>query len=168
MDSDSKPSKLKSLSFNWYAFPYPVLILFAYLCAGSFFDAWHPAWLIFLTIPIYYIMVAVSRAKTFSRKAYIFPYHILCLIFFLTVGFDYDLWHPAWLIFLTIPIYYMMIASINAKNFKSKANRFPFPIICLMLYLIIGFAFDLWHPGWMLTFTIPTYYMLVNAVKWYK
>jgi Predicted transcriptional regulators len=35
-----------------------------------------------------------------------FPYPIICVIIFLILGFSFDVWHPAWLIFLTIPIYY--------------------------------------------------------------
>jgi hypothetical protein len=39
----------------------------------------------------------------------------LCAILFLCIGFDYDIWHPTWLLFLTIPIYYMIVNGIKAK-----------------------------------------------------
>lgn len=39
-------------------FPYPVFVTLCYLWAGFGFHAWHPGWLMFLTIPIYYGMVA--------------------------------------------------------------------------------------------------------------
>ena len=102
-------------SFNWYAFPYPVLVLLVYLIAGFRFNSWHPAWLLFLTIPIYYEMVAMSRAKSFRAKANIFPYPVLCVIFYLSLGFDHNLWHPAWILFITIPIYYMFVNSIKSR-----------------------------------------------------
>ena len=39
-------------------FPYPVFITLCYLWLGFGFHLWHPAWLIFLTIPLYYGMAA--------------------------------------------------------------------------------------------------------------
>lgn len=39
-------------------FPYPVFITLCYLWLGIAFHLWHPAWLIFLTIPLYYGMVS--------------------------------------------------------------------------------------------------------------
>lgn len=38
-------------------FPYPVFLALCYLWLGFMFHLWHPGWLIFLTIPIYYGMV---------------------------------------------------------------------------------------------------------------
>lgn len=35
---------------------------------------------------------------------------------------------------------------------------FPYPIFVTVIYLFIGFAFNLWHPGWLLFITIPLYY----------
>ena len=39
-------------------FPYPVFITLCYLWLGAAFDLWHPTWLLFLTIPLYYSMAA--------------------------------------------------------------------------------------------------------------
>ena len=112
MDTQSKP---EVKSFNWYMFPYPVLIAVAYLAIGFLADVWHPTWLLFMTVPVYYEMVAMAKAKTFRKKANIFPYPILCAILFLCVGFDYGIWHPAWMVFLTVPIYYMVVNAIKFK-----------------------------------------------------
>ena len=35
---------------------------------------------------------------------------------------------------------------------------FPYPVCVTIVYLILGFAFNLWHPGWILFITIPVYY----------
>lgn len=35
---------------------YPILCVFLYLVSGFYFHKWHPTWLIFLTIPIFYIL----------------------------------------------------------------------------------------------------------------
>ncbi|MCL2096442.1 MAG: hypothetical protein FWH10_05995 [Oscillospiraceae bacterium] len=99
--------------FNWYVFPYPVLALGFYLAFGFLLNIWHPTWLIFLTIPVFYTIVAMTNAKNFRTKANIFPYPVLCLILYLALGFDYSLWHPAWLLFLTVPVYYMIVNAVK-------------------------------------------------------
>jgi transcriptional regulator with XRE-family HTH domain len=149
----------------WYAFPYPILVVIAFLIAGFLFNVWHPAWMLFLTIPIYYIVIAMSHAKSFTAKANIFPYPILVFLIFLIAGFGFNNWHPSWLIFLTIPIYYIMIAMSRAKSFRAKANIFPYPILCVILFLSVGFDYNMWHPAWMLFLTVPIYYMIVNMIR---
>ena len=99
--------------FNWYAFPYPVLVTAVYLGIGFIWNAWHPAWLIFMTIPIYYTLITMNNTKGFRAKANVFPYPIICTMVFLVLGFDYMLWHPAWMLFITIPIYYMIVNAIR-------------------------------------------------------
>lgn len=41
---------------------------------------------------------------------------------------------------------------------------FPYPVLVVMIYLFLGFCFGLWHPGWVLFFTIPFYYWIVSVV----
>lgn len=41
----------------WKRFPYPVLVVFVYLLLGMLGGWWHPGWMVFLTIPIYYGIV---------------------------------------------------------------------------------------------------------------
>lgn len=38
----------------WSTFPYPVFCVIAYMALGFLFSAWHPGWILFLTIPLYY------------------------------------------------------------------------------------------------------------------
>lgn len=41
-----------------------------------------------------------------------FPYAVFVALCYLWLGFAFNLWHPAWLIFLTIPLYYGMVAGM--------------------------------------------------------
>lgn len=53
-----------------------------------------------------------------------FPYPVLCVIIFLLSGFFTGLWHPAWLIFLTIPLYYWIAHIIeNDPNYRADHER---------------------------------------------
>ncbi len=79
--------------------PYPVFITAIYLVLGFIFDWWHPTWLIFLTIPIYYMP---EKEKSWP---YIFGNPVLVVLAYLALGFTFErFWHPGWLIFLAIPI----------------------------------------------------------------
>lgn len=53
----------------WLAFPYPLLVTIAYLFVGFAFNLWHPAWLLFITIPLYYT-VAVYLGGRQRRRNY--------------------------------------------------------------------------------------------------
>ena len=53
-----------------------------------------------------------------KKKPVVFCYPVLVLIVFLLLGFAKSLWHPAWILFLTIPIFYI----IAAKAGKHKHN----------------------------------------------
>ena len=161
MSGGNKPMAKLSKSFNWYAFPFPVLVVLVYLIMGFFFNIWHPTWLFFLTIPIYYQMIAMNKTNNW----YAFPYPILALLAYMTIGIFFHVWHPTWLIFLTIPVYYTLVTMKRAKSFKAKANVFPYPILCTIFYLSAGFDYGLWHPMWLLFLTIPVYYMFVNSIK---
>ena len=38
--------------------------------------------------------------------------------------------------------------------------NFSYPLVMVVLYLLLGFCFNLWHPGWVVFVTIPIYYTL--------
>lgn len=52
----------------WTTFPYPVLCVIVFLFAGFFFSAWHPAWVVFVTIPLYYWIAAIIENDPNYRK----------------------------------------------------------------------------------------------------
>lgn len=47
-------------------------------------------------------------------------------------------------------------------------QKFPYPLLVVILYLVIGFLFGWWHPGWMLFLTIPVYYLIGGIVGGYR
>ncbi|WP_044974563.1 helix-turn-helix transcriptional regulator [Ruminococcus sp. HUN007] len=103
----------------------------------------------------------IQNDEKFYKSLMKFPYPIAALGAFLGGGALLDAWHPLWMLFLTIPLYYTTIEAIRKKN----ANIFCYPVFVTMMYLISGFLFDLWHPGWLTFLTIPLYYWLINAYR---
>ena len=44
-------------------------------------------------------------------------------------------------------------------------RSFPYPVLCAAIYLLVGFCFGWWHPGWVIFFTIPFYYWIVSTLE---
>ena len=92
-----------------------------------------------------------------------FPTPVIVVIIYLLSGFFFDFWHPGWLLFLTIPLYYQFLSVFSTNNLKKRLHRLPVPVLCVFLFLFIGVTAGVWHPTWMLFLLIPIYYMLVST-----
>ena len=113
---------------------YPVLATCAYLILGFIFDWWHPTWLVFLTIPLYYTMTkgVLRTLRILQGKEQGNPmraikqmmdgsYPVLVTFVFLLTGCVAHIWHPTWMWFLTIPLYYtMMPALVKATDRRAE------------------------------------------------
>ena len=53
----------------------------------------------------------------------------------------------------------------QATKARSPLLTFPYPVVVVIIYLVIGFFFNLWHPGWIIFLTIPFYYWIVSIVQ---
>ena len=74
---------------------YPIFITFLYLFLGCVFNLWHPGWLLFLTIPLFYMRPQTTMQKLCNP--------VMVTLIYLVLGFFFGLWHPGWLVFLAIP-----------------------------------------------------------------
>lgn len=81
-------------------------------------------------------------------------------IIYLVLGFCCNLWHPAWIVFMLLPI----IASFADAIVKKDAKHFAYPVLVSAIYVLIGFLTNLWHPCWILFLSIPLYYIIVDAI----
>lgn len=52
----------------WMAFPYPLVVTVIYLLLGFVFDIWHPAWILFITIPIYYSVAGCIKNPKYRKR----------------------------------------------------------------------------------------------------
>lgn len=48
---------------------------------------------------------------------------------------------------------------------RGKGEELPLSIIAILVYIIIGFCFGLWHPGWLIFFLVPVISTLITAVR---
>ena len=87
-------------------FPYFAVAVAAFVLTGYYTGAWNKAWLIFLTLPIWYGFFIACRAKTKRNFLLLCPAVFIAALIFLTGGIVFGVWHPTWLVFLAVPAYY--------------------------------------------------------------
>jgi len=57
-----------------------------------------------------------------EKLMYNLPVPILAIVY-LIMGFVWDLWHPGWIIFLAILVYYPVLSTITSHRKKKKSER---------------------------------------------
>lgn len=79
-------------------------VVITYLLTGFLIDgAWRVNWLMFFLIPI----IASAYDAFYKKKLTIFAYPILVVGLYLSIGMFFYIWHPTWVLFLTIPLFYI-------------------------------------------------------------
>ena len=101
----------------------------------------------------------------FGKKLLKFPFFLAAIIGYLAIGFSIKVWHPTWLIFLTIPAYYITALAFLHKTEKKMLLTLPVYLYAVIIFLVIGFLLNLWHPAWLIFLCIPLYYRLVLTKK---
>jgi len=87
-----------------------LLVVAAYLLLGFLVEgAWSQYWVLFLLIPL----TPSILPAIYYRRFTIFAYPVLVIFLYLTLGVFINWWHPGWVLFLTIPAYYIIFGPID-------------------------------------------------------
>lgn len=109
------------------------------------------------------------QGKAMKSKLLKFPFPLVMVIVYIFIGVLFHKWHPTWLLFLLIPAYYEIVNGIGKINDEKTTYQIlkivPITSIAIILYLIMGFAIHLWHPGWLIFLLIPLYYAIIPLFK---
>lgn len=108
-------------------FPFPLVAIIAYLLLGFTMDAWAAGLFVFFTIPLYYMIassIVEKRIVPFLSGAY----PLGCVAWFLWMAFVVGQPHPAWIIFLTIPIFEWIVVSLSRGRRRRHKNRQPIEV----------------------------------------
>ncbi|SJZ94189.1 helix-turn-helix transcriptional regulator [Anaerorhabdus furcosa] len=89
------------------------------------------------------------------------PYGVIVFLVFLYLGVFEGMWHPAWILLFTIPIYSSFAKTVRRRNLYC----FNYSMLAFTFFLYVGFTYGAWHPGWVIFVTIPVYYYLVHYFK---
>lgn len=99
-------------------FPVFTLIIVALFVAVGFATGyWHPAWLLFLLIPLVLtaaLSLILGKSKRIAAMLFTSTVTLIAVILFLAAGLFLDAWAVAWVVFLAIPIY-AYIAFLKTK-----------------------------------------------------
>ena len=93
-------------------------VIIAYILLGTILGLWGQAWTLFLLIPL---VPTLAEAIIF-RNGNIFAYPIFVAFIYLTLcawvlpEFGISMWHPLWVMFLTVPVYYGVCNFIRPKT----------------------------------------------------
>lgn len=96
-----------------------------------------------------------------KRKAWHVVIPLVTTILFFVCGIGFGMWHPAWLLFLLIPIFESMLEAIEKRN----ASKFAYPVLAALLFLAGGFCLGLWKFAWLIFLTVPIYYSICNFFR---
>lgn len=86
------------------------------------------------------------------------PVFILVPLVYVAIGRLINLWHPTWIMFLFIPIYYRLCIAVGVKTKKSFLLNLPVAEIIVTAYITLGVLFSLWSSAWLMFFLVPIYY----------
>lgn len=57
------------------------------------------------------------------------------------------------------------VAEGHIFEHHGKDAELPLGLLAIICYIIIGFCYDLWHPGWLIFFLIPIISTFIHAVR---
>lgn len=102
----------------WRSFPFPLVVLVAYLLLGLFTNAWVPGLMLAFTVPAYYVIGNAWEKRRLSRLiGGLYP--IGAIAWFCWMAFALNQAHPAWVVFLTIPVVEILCAW-SRKTWKRR------------------------------------------------
>ncbi|MFW5913557.1 MAG: hypothetical protein ACOCSM_00705 [Bacillota bacterium] len=129
------------------AMPFITLAIFVLL--GVLYDAWHPAWMVFLLIPVSAILLEVINSESIKKTYSLIP--VLTLMLYLVLGFFYSLWHPGWLV-LTLGIMAIILYSPSLPLLPKLTAVSPF--LALNVFILVGHFTGAYSPTWTVFFLV--------------
>lgn len=96
-------------------------VIFALTLTGYFvwsfcFDAWEISWVLWPLMPAVMSIFEAIIKKRLTK----FVYPLLIVAVYCFIGMKFNLWHPFWFLFITIPPYYIIADMIDKYVFKTK------------------------------------------------
>lgn len=113
----------------------------------------------------------LSKANDFgiypnvAKSLLIFPFPIILIILYIALSMIFDIWHPLWIVFLTLPMYYRFAIACKANNKKVFMLLMPVPEFIVTVFLLLGILTGAWGYACILFIIIPLYYWLAMFIK---
>ena len=103
------------------------LAVIAYILLGSLCDLWASAWIVFFVPEIICSIARAIRkgnANQFNMPFLsVFTFFFVCWFLPMVIpGMSTELWHPMWVVFLAVPLYYSTVTAINKAMGKKDED----------------------------------------------
>ena len=114
--SEEKFDKKKSVFLTITDSIVLLLTLTAYLVWSLVFNAWEVSWVVWVLMPAVMSIFEAIVKKQITK----FVYPCLVTAVYCFLGMQFDLWHPYWFLFVTIPFFYVIGDVFDKYVFKTK------------------------------------------------
>ena len=106
---------------RWMKLPFWGVVLAAYLLLGLVSGAWWQGLFLLFLIPVYYIVgAAIVSRRVAPMLCGLYP--VGATAWFFWMAFIVGQWHPAWVIFLTIPLVEMIIVKTSERWHRRRGT----------------------------------------------
>lgn len=93
--------------------------IIGFIVWGTCFNGWKISWTLFVLMP-----ALISIGEVVSKKrisAFVYPCLIAAVYCF--IGMKFGMWHPWWVLFLTIPVFYFIAQLLDKIIFKATDDE---------------------------------------------
>lgn len=101
-----------------------LLALVAYILLGSLCGMWYNMWILFFVPEIIGSIIRAIRTRRFCSfdisVTACFAYFFVCMVI---PGLSTGLWHPLWVIFLAIPIWYTVFGPVDKAIHRARVAK---------------------------------------------
>lgn len=106
---------------QWLKFPFWGVVVCLYLLLGLVSGAWWQGLFLLFLIPVYYIVgAAIASKRVAPMLCALYP--VGATAWFFWMAFIAGQWHPAWAIFLTIPIVEVLIVKTSERWHRQRSG----------------------------------------------
>ena len=95
-----------------------------------------------------------EKGKTLGRQ-FVSLTALLATAVYLLLGFTIGGWHIYWVIFLAIPIMSIIVDVVEGRKDLAGKVTGIVALLCVVVFILVGFLADTWHPTWIIFFAIP-------------
>ncbi len=88
-----------------------------------------------------------------------------CLGFYFICGFAFHAWHPAWIVFLLIPLVGCLSGCWGSKSKIKEGVNGGVLFLSIIVYLLCGVYGQLWHVAWVVFLLVPVTGILLSGLK---
>lgn len=136
-----------------------------FMILGFTIGSWHLVWMVFLAVPITGIITDVLFKKEDKTGAIVGMVAILAAGAFFLLGFLGGYWHPAWLVFLLIPLTASVIEIMKKRHDIAGSVMGMVAVAAVIIFFLLGWLLGIWYIAWIVFLLIPMTGIIMNIVK---